>query len=103
MFYLTKRVDEKQCTPGEKVMVLADFSGVPAGTKGLVVEIYNEGVSIAWIRLAHPGSNKSEGDIREAMEIGRCYPAAGFDVDGFSRDELEYLAFETAKHPTKSS
>ena len=100
MFYLLKRVDEKQCTLGEVCMVLADFSGVPAGTKGIVCEIYNEGISIAWLKLTPHGS-KSEEQIREAIEAGNCYPAAGFDTDGFSRDELEYLVFETKRHPTK--
>lgn len=101
MFYLMKRVDEKQCTPGEKVMVLADFSGIPAGTKGIVSEIYDNGVMISWIRRSYPGGNKSEEEIMQAIKEGRCYPAAGFDTDGFSRDELEYLAFETNKHPSK--
>ena len=77
MFYLTKRVDEKQCTLGERCMVLADFSGINAGHKGRVVEIYDEGVMIQW--------NKSPDGYRRS--------------DGFSRDELEYLAFETKKHP----
>lgn len=76
MFYLLKRVDEKQCTVGERVMVLADFSGIEAGSKGKVAEIYNEGVMIAW----------EHKDIQ----------------DGFSREELEYLAFATEKHPTKA-
>lgn len=97
MFYLTKRIDEKQCTPTEMCMVLSDFSGVPAGTKGLVSEIYDEGVMIAWIGLG-PWPKSIE-DIKGAIESGRCYPAAGFGTDGFSRDELQYLAFGTKAHP----
>jgi hypothetical protein len=94
MFYLTKRVDEKQCTVGERCMVLADFSGIPAGTKGIVSEIYSEGVTVAW--EIH---NCSLMQIAEAIKEDRCFPARGFYADGFSRDEMEYLAFETPKHP----
>lgn len=75
MFYLTKRVDEKQCTVGDQCMVLADFSGIAAGTQGYVQEVYHEGVMIEWV-------------------TGERRPA-----DGFSREELEYLAFATLKHP----
>jgi len=72
MFYLTKRVDEKQCFIGDRCMVLADFSGIPAGTRGTVTEIYDKGVMVEW------DQSRS---------------------DGFSRDDLQYLAFETLKHP----
>jgi len=75
MFYLLKRVDEKQCNVNERVMSLADFSGVPAGTKGKITEIYDQGIMIEWDFGIDSGP------------------------DGFSRDELEYLAFETIKHP----
>ena len=85
MFYLLKRVDEKQCNIGDRVMVLADFVSVPAGTKGEIIEIYDEGVMIEWVWEA--------GSIND-HEQGMC-PLR----DGFSRDELEYLGFETEKHP----
>jgi hypothetical protein len=85
MFYLTKRVDEKQCTIGERCMVLADFSGVPAGTRGKVIEVYDEGVTIEWLPCINCAPGKDCG--------GR--PTR----DGFGRDELEYLAFETKEHP----
>lgn len=62
-------------------MVLADFSGVPAGTKATVVEIYDEGLMLEWDELK-PGEND--------RYVNR---------DGFGREELEYLAFETQKHP----
>ena len=83
MFYLLKRVDEKQCNVGDRVMVLADFSGVPAGTKGKVVEIYDEGIMIEWEFGKSPLDREMRIPIR----------------DGFGRDELEYLGFETTKHP----
>jgi hypothetical protein len=76
MFYLLKRQDEKQFSIDDRVMVLADFSGIPAGTKGMITEIYEEGVMVQW---------EMDGQRRPA--------------DGFSREELEYLAVETKKHP----
>jgi hypothetical protein len=76
-FYLTKRVGEKQCTVGERCMVLSDFISINAGKKGTVVEVYDGGVSIRWDKN------------------GEGYSG----TDGFSSDELEYLAFETQKHP----
>ena len=85
MFYLTKRIDEKQCTVGDRCMVLADFIGIPAGTKGTIIEIYDEGVVVKWL----PCDQCAEGED--------CHAAP--TSDGFSREELEYLAFETEKHP----
>lgn len=84
MFYLSKRQDEKQCTLGEKAMVLADFPaiGIKAGTIGVVCEIYDGGVMLRWPTTEHD---------RMFDRKGAC--------DGFGRDELEYLAFETSKHP----
>ncbi|MDD5110896.1 MAG: hypothetical protein PHI63_06850 [Patescibacteria group bacterium] len=79
MFYLKKQTDERQCARGDRVMVLADFVSVPAGTKGTIVEVYNGGVMVQWEDLRPTG-----------MPMLR---------DGFSRDELKYLAFETEKHP----
>jgi len=87
MFYLTKRIDEKQCTVGERCMVLADFCGVLAGHKGTVDSIYDGGVMIAW----DPRNAEEE----KAIHAGWRRPV----TDGFATDELEYLAFETKKHP----
>jgi hypothetical protein len=88
MFYLTKRIDERQCSLGERCMVLADFSGIPAGTKGKVVEIYEEGIMIEWeIPIGKPSPSMNQRFLR----------------DGFSRGELEYLAFATYKHPRVSA
>jgi len=82
MFYLTKRIEERQCSLGERCMVLADFSGVTAGTKGKVVEIYDKGIMVEW---------DDENDRFRPLR------------DGFSREELEYLAFATYKHPKVSA
>ena len=98
MFYLTSRKSEQQCIVGDQVMVLADFSGVPAGTKGLVSEIYDGGVMVAWIGL----HNKTLGDILKAMISSKpmeLSAARGFLMDGFAADEMGYLAFATEKHP----
>jgi hypothetical protein len=94
MFFLTKRIDEKQCTLGEVCMTLASFSGIPSGTKGVVTEIYHEGVMVTWSM-----DGKSTDDIAAALRDGTLSAARGFLSDGFSRDELEYLAFATSKHP----
>lgn len=94
MFYLTKRVDEKQCLVGEECMVLSDFSGIPAGMKGIITEIYSEGVMITWIK-----DGKTAEDIIAALDVEMVAASRGFLSDGFSRDELEYLAFATQKHP----
>ena len=85
MFYLLKRVDEKQFTPGERVMVLADFPavGLPAGTIADVVEVYDRGIMIEWDRAQPNGGYAKE-------------------REGFGRDDLEYLAVQTRKHPQVS-
>lgn len=63
-------------------MVLADFSGVPAGTKGKVESIYGSGVMIQW-------------PLTEEDRRFKRKPLA----DGFATDEMGYLAFATEKHP----
>jgi hypothetical protein len=65
MFYLTKRTSIRDCKVGDECMVLADFSGLPAGSKGRVERNYGIGVMIRW-----DGTERS---------------------DGFNEDELEYL------------
>jgi len=102
MFYLLKRVDEKQFVLGDQVMVLADFSGIPAGTKGIVIEIYDSGVMVAW---AHEHPDRTEKYITlhmilDKLRSGEAFMAAqGWRMDGFSRDELEYLGVATVKKP----
>ena len=82
-------------------MTLSDFSGVSAGTKAIVCDIYDEGISIAWI--GHHGKTRDEIVMAlEAMREGDEFAlsgARGFLVDGFSRDDLQYLAFATEKRP----
>ena len=105
MFYLLKRVDEKQFTLGDVVMVLADFSGIEAGAKGVITEVYDEGVMVTWARVSSARMNKlnTVETIQERLQKGDTFPAAmGWISDGFSRDELEYLGVQTLKHPTKA-
>lgn len=91
MFYLTKRIDENQCTVGERCMVLADFSGIEAGTIGKVVNVDDRGgITIEF----YPKCNESGGCLCSGCNGTRKNPR-----DRFTRDELEYLAFETEKHP----
>ena len=97
MFYLTKRTSVDECKRGDECMVLADFSGIPAGSKGHIDEIYRRGVMIQWHDIPDPVISYTatpNGDHLVAHHIG-MRPRRG----GFSEDELEYLAFATAKHP----
>lgn len=107
MFYLLKRVDEKQFTPGEVVMVLADFSGIKAGTKGVITEVYHEGVMVTWegkrVRQPQVSEYPDVEEIQDMLNAGESFMAVrGWVSDGFGRDELEYLGVETEKHPEKS-
>lgn len=83
MFYLTKKKKVADIKVGDLVMVLADFSGIEAGTKGLISENYKTGVMVEWQGLNTPSHQRPK-------------------ADGFGEDELEYLAFATEKHPTKA-
>lgn len=80
-FYLTKRDHEDQCSVGERLMVLSDFYGITAGNKGTVCAVYSVGIMVEWDKL--PDQPSWQRKTR----------------DGFSREDLQYLAFETHKHP----
>lgn len=73
MFYLTKRTSAEQCTPGDRLMTLADWPSVPAGSRGTVLELYHQGIMINW----------------DDVDIN----------DGFSDEDLQYIVFATKKHP----
>lgn len=81
MRFLKKIENESECAVGDKCLVLADFSGVPAGCRGIITEIYKEGVMVEW-------------DLPETNPPLDIYPSRRLR-DGFARDELKYLAFET--------
>lgn len=101
-FFLTRKTKVADCVLGEDVVVLADFSGIAAGTRGVITENYETGVMVTWLGMAHTGTEITREGIFEAMKLNRCFPAAGFPSDGFGEDELEYLAFGTLKHPTRA-
>ena len=96
MFYLLRGVPLPDIEVGQRVIVLADFSGIPAGTRGTIKENYRTGVMVEW-------------DVKTCLHTGVCdCPGAEPNqwgkplADGFGADELEYLAFETARHPWKA-
>lgn len=68
---------------GERCMVLSDFLGIEAGTKGAIVEICDGGVIIEW--------DDTRGDMAGRDRHKRS--------EAFIFNELQYLAFETKKHP----
>jgi hypothetical protein len=75
MFYLTKKTKIEEVNVGDQIIVLADFSGIPAGTKGRVQAKTETIVMITW-NIGNPANS-----------------------DGFREDELEYLAFATKTKP----
>jgi hypothetical protein len=83
MFYLTRK-SIQEIKKNDRVMVLADFSGIPAGTKGTITENYKTGVMVEWDK-----KNPEDGDAWDMRSRS----------DGFGSDELEYLSFETKIHP----
>lgn len=67
-------------------MTLSDWPGIQSGTKAIVTEIYHEGIMIEW----------QTGDVK-MYRIGRT--DQHLPEDGFSIDDMQYLAFCTLKHP----
>lgn len=101
MFYVLKKEKVADVEERERIMVLADFSGVPAGTIGVITENYRTGVMVTWAK-----DGKTIEDIYAALDMKETTgnefelsAARGFVMDGFGEDELEYLAFGTLKHP----
>lgn len=99
MFYLLRGVPLPDIEVGQRVMVLADFSGVPAGTKGVISQNYRTGVMVVWAL-----DGVSLDDVAAEVQSGQPLMAfQGWHMDGFDSDELEYLAFETSRHPWKGT
>lgn len=71
-------------------MTLADWPLIPAGTKAIVTEIYHEGIMLEW----QSGEYKS-------YAIGRNEPR--MPQDGFSRDDMRWLAFASKIDPSHPS
>jgi hypothetical protein len=71
---------------GTRVRSLANFSGVPLGTEGVVDEDYGTGVTIAW--------NLPDQPLPEGYRAwdGRSAIASGILRDGFDKEtELHFL------------
>lgn len=69
---------------GTRVRSLVAFCDVPAGTQGVIDEIYDGGVMVAWDR---PGNPLPKGYTRFAGKMAFGGPLR----DGFGKDELHYL------------
>lgn len=110
MFYIIKRQDEKQFNIGDVVMSLADFSGVQAGSKGVVTQIYDGGLMVTWEgRVIHSPEFRGMAMIDDILKLLKDsdwhfggMAVHGWLSDGFSREDLEYLVVRSEKHPTKS-
>lgn len=71
MRYLTRKTSLLEVHLNDKVMVLSDFSGVPAGTKGEVMNVNDQTIGVQWLDNAGGFQGK----------------------DWFSEKELAYLVF----------
>ena len=78
-----------QAIIGQKVKSNRDFSGVPKGTDGLIVEDYNTGIKIAWDLPDKPiPKNKTPQEIAKMWAIQpECPLRDWFD----KQTELQYL------------
>ena len=75
-----------QATVGTRIRSLANFSGVPLGTEGVVDEDYGTGVTIAW--------NLPDQPLPEGYRAwdGRSAISSGILRDGFDKEtELHFL------------
>jgi hypothetical protein len=97
MFYLTKRTSISERKVGDECIVLADFSGIPTGSKGHIDEIYRRGVMVQWRDILDPVINYTATPNGEHLVAHHI--ATRPRRDGFSEDELEYLAFARSKRP----
>lgn len=65
----------------ERCMTLCDFAGVPAGTKGTIVENAENMLTVEWDNLG--------------TQMGNQYKPLR---DGFAANEIKYLAFKEKQH-----
>lgn len=70
---------------GQKVVSNRDFSGVPSGTHGVVDEIYDGGVMVAWDLPDRPLPENWQYEGQWAAQPG--VPLR----DGFSEGEYQFL------------
>jgi hypothetical protein len=78
-------ITREQAKIGKRVKSNVDFSGVPAGTEGVIDEDYGSGVMVAWDLPNQP--------LPKGYEIWDGSPAfmTGLLRDGFGNDELHFL------------
>ena len=69
------------------VICLADFVDVPEGTKGMIVEDYGSGITVAWDKPDRPIGKMSPRQIAAMPAVDPRCPLR----DGFSNEELEFL------------
>ena len=75
----------EQATVGQRVRSLVAFVGVPSGTEGVIDEVYETGVMVAWDLPKYPlpdGYTKHDGTPTIKSGILR---------DGFAVSEFAYL------------
>lgn len=74
---------------GGKVKSLRDFSGVKAGTFGIIIEDYGSGITIGWDRPENPyPKNKTPEEVAAMWAVNSDCPLR----DGFDKQtELEFL------------
>ena len=97
MFFLKKCEFEDDFKMGDRVMVLADFLDVEVGRMGKIDRIYPGGVMVEW-DPDHCHEVDAGCLVKCSCECPDCKPWRPL-MDGFGRDELEYLAVGTACHP----
>jgi len=68
---------------GDRVASLKDFAGVPAGTRGVVIEDYGTGVNVAWDLPDRPyPGDLSPREVATLFAIdARCPLRDGFDKE----------------------
>lgn len=76
---------EVEAVVGTRVVSLVPFSGVPAGTEGVIDHDYGSGVMVAWDLPDQPlPEGYSRWDGKPAFQSGLLR-------DGFGKDELHFL------------
>jgi hypothetical protein len=77
-------MEHREVEIGARVKSLVAFCDVPAGTEGVIDELYEGGCMVAWDRKENPLP-------KDYVRIPGKIVFGGPLRDGFSRDELHYL------------
>lgn len=75
---------------GDKIRSLHSFSGVPQYTVGVVVEDYDDGVTVAWDLPDRPLPSNTRPSEMTFARMPALHPLAPLR-DGFGNDELDML------------